>query len=78
MMHPNKSKFKHFNGRIYGLVRKLKEENFCACPYSTCNEAKATRNPYLQQSTHLDSTDTDMWQWDLIDMGADCQTINDN
>lgn len=78
MLHPNKSKFKHFNGRVDGLLRKLNEDNFCSCPYSTCDEAKATRNPYPPQSTHLDTTDTDMWQWDLIDMGADCLTINDN
>eukprot|EP00961_Rhodomonas_salina_P265207 3584828-Rhodomonas_salina.2 len=36
MMHPNKLKFKHFNGHVDGPIRKLKEENFCSCPYSTC------------------------------------------
>lgn len=80
MCHAGADKFEHFNACMTGLQRKLHwhKENFKACPDSCCMDAKAICNLFPPASTHLDGTDMSMWQWDLIDMGSDCLTINDN
>eukprot|EP00961_Rhodomonas_salina_P006333 85749-Rhodomonas_salina.1 len=68
------------NGKVKGLPRPMLHTRARAThvPCSECPEANATRRPFPPASTTSHTIDSELWQWDMMDMGSDHATIDCN
>ena len=73
--HPSLPTLVKLNRQVDGLPRKLSNKRQGMFPCHTCQDAKASRNDYPPAS---ENDATGIWSWDMIDMGEDHPTLDNN
>eukprot|EP00961_Rhodomonas_salina_P154452 2080525-Rhodomonas_salina.1 len=69
----------HMNRKVKGLPRAICNTRVTHASHcSGCAEANSVHQNYPDASTTVHSTDSDLWQWDMLDMGADYETLQGN
>jgi hypothetical protein len=75
--HLSLPKLVKLNGKVDGLPRKLSNRKQGMFPCHTCQDANASRNDFPQASDN-EIDKEGLWSWDMIDMGEDQPTLDNN
>eukprot|EP00961_Rhodomonas_salina_P118325 1592458-Rhodomonas_salina.1 len=69
----------HMNGKVKGLPRALHNTRVTHTSHcSGCAEANSIHQNYPDAATTVHTADSDLWQWDMLNMGAEYATIQGN